>query len=78
MFKCGIKEIGGWIIMPFRVDILENGEFVKREYFNNLQDAKSFQDLWNGYQRIPGVPWVALLIAGIELLREAEEKGGSS
>ncbi|GEM_PF-1868185 len=64
--------------MPFRVDILENGEFVKREYFNNLQDAKSFQDLWNGYQRIPGVPWVALLIAGIELLREAEEKGGSS
>lgn len=48
--------------MPFRVDILENGEFVRREHFDNLKDAKSYQDLWNGYQRTPGVPWRALLI----------------
>ncbi|MGE5444803.1 MAG: hypothetical protein ACM3SR_09410 [Ignavibacteriales bacterium] len=60
--------------MPFRVDILENGEFVRREPFDNLKDAKSYQDLWNGHQRTPGVPWTALLITGIELFREPEEE----
>ncbi len=53
--------------MPFRVDILENGELIKREDFDTLEEAKSFQDLWNGYQRIPGAPWVAVLITGIEV-----------
>jgi hypothetical protein len=62
--------------MPFRVDILENGEFVRRENFDSFKDAKSFRDLWNGYQRIPGVPWRALIINGIEILRELEENKG--
>jgi hypothetical protein len=52
----------GVIIMPFRVDIFENGTLVKQEHFDNLNDAKSFQDLWNGYQRTPGVPWKALIV----------------
>ena len=49
--------------MSFRVDIFENGVLVNQEHFDNLKDAKSFQDLWNGYQRIPGVPWRALIVA---------------
>lgn len=60
--------------MPFRVDILENGELIKRVDFDKLEEAKSFQDLWNGYQRIPGAPWVAMLITGIEIFREPEEE----
>jgi hypothetical protein len=48
--------------MSFRVDIFENGALVKQEHFDNLKDAKSFQDLWNGYQRISGAPWRALII----------------
>lgn len=60
--------------MPFRVDILENGEFVKREDFDNHEEAKSYRDLWNGYQRTPGAPWIAILITGIKVFRELEEE----
>lgn len=61
MSKYGIKIRGG-IDMSFRVDIFENGVLIKQEHFDNIKDAKSFQDLWNGYQRIPGVHWRALIV----------------
>jgi hypothetical protein len=48
--------------MLFRIDIFEKEVLIKQEYFNNLQDAKKYQELWSGYQRIPGAPWRVLLI----------------
>ncbi len=48
--------------MLFRIDIYEKEVLIKQDYFNNIQDAEKYQKLWNGYQRIPGVPWRASLI----------------
>ena len=48
--------------MLFRIDIFEKEVLIKQEYFDNLQDAKKYEELWNGYQRIPGAPWRVLLI----------------
>ncbi|MGE5445998.1 MAG: hypothetical protein ACM3SR_15635 [Ignavibacteriales bacterium] len=48
--------------MLFRIDIFEEKVLIRQEYFDNLQEAEKYQSLWNGYQRIPGVPWRVVLI----------------